>query len=509
MLSTLRAVVERVVFCALVAALVAGYGNQSRTPVRSVVTTASPPAHGATVSLIARAFTEQTETAATSTGSRRVTLEEMWLRMQQLEFAPVLDGLAILPQRDRNDPFFGVADAINTQDASAPILRGSGAATDRLEIRWDQIEQQPGVYDFSTLNTELNEAQQLHFTVIGLLLGTPTWAASSPSAGAASPPQGLGPPRSNAQQSDPWERFVRAAVQAAGPRVTVWEVWNEPNSQTFWTGTPAQYAELYLQARSVIHALDPAAPVLIGGMVSDNGAWLRAMVDTICSETQCPSELPQDVAWHVYDNPYDVLRLKDLTRAVFAPWHVTPRLWITESNVPVVDPGGPANAVTGPDSVTLAEGAAFIVQVLTLAHYAGYRTVVIYRAADVDEQGHYWGLIREDLTARPGFYAFRTTAAELYDTRPLSLTHPIPGVTAVAFCRGTTAITVVWNDSNQVEELSLPGPPSSFAAASMTGQQIMLTPHQHGTSLQLPGTRPGDTYRVALGTPVFIRSSTC
>ncbi|MCL4544162.1 MAG: hypothetical protein M1118_06130 [Chloroflexi bacterium] len=509
MLSTLRIVIERVVLCTLLAALIAGCGNQSRTPVRSPVTIASPPTHGAAVSLTTPAFTEQAETATASTDSHRVTLDEMWLRMQQLEFAPVLDGLTILPKRTRNDPFFGVADAINTQDASAPILRGSGAATDRLEIRWDQIEQRPGVYDFSTLNAELNEAQQLRFMVIGLLLGTPTWAASSPSAGAASPPRGLGPPRSDARQSDPWIRFVRAAVQAAGSRVTVWEIWNEPNSQTFWTGTPAQYAELYLQARSVIHSLDPAAPVLIGGMVSDNGAWLRAIVDTICSEMQCPSELPQDVAWHVYDNPHDILRLKDLIRAVFATWHVTPRLWITESNVPVVDPGGPANAVTGPDSVTLAEGGAFIVQVLTLAHYAGYRTVVIYRAADVDDQEHYWGLIQGDLTARPAFYAFRTTAAELHDTRPLSLTHPVPGVTAVAFCRGTTAITVVWNDSNQVEELSLPGPSSLFAAMSMTGQQIRLMPHQHGISLQLPGTRSGDTYRVALGTPVFIRSSTC
>ena len=52
--------------------------------------------------------------------------------------------------------------------------------------------------------------------------------------------------------------------------ITEYEVWNEPNFGRLWCPTPdpAAYARLYLAARAAIHAADPKAVVLVGGLAA-------------------------------------------------------------------------------------------------------------------------------------------------------------------------------------------------------------------------------------------------
>jgi polysaccharide biosynthesis protein PslG len=51
--------------------------------------------------------------------------------------------------------------------------------------------------------------------------------------------------------------------------VKVFEIWNEPDIPLFWEPTPnlTEYAEMYLFTRAAIHAVDPTAKVIIGGLV--------------------------------------------------------------------------------------------------------------------------------------------------------------------------------------------------------------------------------------------------
>jgi hypothetical protein len=60
--------------------------------------------------------------------------------------------------------------------------------------------------------------------------------------------------------------------------VTTYEIWNEPNVDWFWRPSPdpARYAELYAATRRAIRGVDPAAAVLIGGIVPDAG-YLRGI----------------------------------------------------------------------------------------------------------------------------------------------------------------------------------------------------------------------------------------
>lgn len=50
--------------------------------------------------------------------------------------------------------------------------------------------------------------------------------------------------------------------------VQAYEIWNEPDNSVFWypTPNPGAYADLYLHARAAVHAVQPAARVLVGGL---------------------------------------------------------------------------------------------------------------------------------------------------------------------------------------------------------------------------------------------------
>jgi hypothetical protein len=89
--------------------------------------------------------------------------------------------------------------------------------------------------------------------------------------------------------------FVRAFAQRYGRGGTFWsahpelpnlptvsyEIWNEPDAEQFWhqqDTAPDEYADLYLSARAAVHAVDPQAEAVVGGLIDMNAArFLRRM----------------------------------------------------------------------------------------------------------------------------------------------------------------------------------------------------------------------------------------
>jgi PKD repeat protein len=51
-------------------------------------------------------------------------------------------------------------------------------------------------------------------------------------------------------------------VTHAAGRIKYWEIWNEPNIQAYWTGTPAQLATMAEHAYGIIKSIDPNAVVI-------------------------------------------------------------------------------------------------------------------------------------------------------------------------------------------------------------------------------------------------------
>lgn len=138
-------------------------------------------------------------------------------------------------------------------------------------------------------------AKSLGLSVVMTFAQTPYWATggtADPNSQAAiwSPPTGAA--------ADAYANALVAfhnEIEAAGLRDTVigWEVWNEPNTTTFWPtaglrpgtdvqaglASAAEYVHLLNTAYDALHAVDPNAVVLGGSLAACDADYLTAMYD--------------------------------------------------------------------------------------------------------------------------------------------------------------------------------------------------------------------------------------
>jgi len=90
--------------------------------------------------------------------------------------------------------------------------------------------------------------------------GTPQWAARDPSSCGGFPQAAIctSPPAN----LDDWIDYVTAVVSRYKGRIQYYELWNEPNTRHFWTGSYADMVELARSAYTIIKTIDPDALVL-------------------------------------------------------------------------------------------------------------------------------------------------------------------------------------------------------------------------------------------------------
>jgi hypothetical protein len=135
----------------------------------------------------------------------------------------------------------------------------------RVFVNWDQVEDAPGVYAESQLHayTALFDALPAGTKVDAVLVGTPSWAGG----GTSSPPA--------SDQS--FGAFANFLANDFGSRVAAYEIWNEEDSTSEWSGTPAQYVGLLAAAYPAIKAANPNASVILGGLAANDYPYLQEL----------------------------------------------------------------------------------------------------------------------------------------------------------------------------------------------------------------------------------------
>jgi xylan 1,4-beta-xylosidase len=96
------------------------------------------------------------------------------------------------------------------------------------------------------------------------------------------------PPKDLAAWCELILRLVRHWADRYGVReLRRWyfEVWNEPNLAAFWTGSQADYFELYRRTAATIKSVD--ARLAVGGPATAMNAWIREFVD-YCRHANAP-----------------------------------------------------------------------------------------------------------------------------------------------------------------------------------------------------------------------------
>ena len=111
------------------------------------------------------------------------------------------------------------------------------------------------------------------------------------------------------QDMQQWGGLVSAlashCIQRYGiDEVSAWgfEVWNEPNLPFFWSGTQAQYFELYRQSASALKSVD--SRLRVGGPATARASWVGDFLN-FCAAQRVPIDF---VSTHIYpDDPQSVV----------------------------------------------------------------------------------------------------------------------------------------------------------------------------------------------------------
>jgi hypothetical protein len=164
-------------------------------------------------------------------------------------------------------------------------MRVNGITELRQIVRWSDIEQIQGVNEWRLLDALILAAARHNIRVLPILGGEVPWATSRPPGDER---RCLFPPRDNAT----FANHVRQVVARYGPGGTLWQanpdlgsfalkrwqLWNEPNTDTFWAcdKNPKAYMRLAKAAANAVHDIDPNASIITGGAPNKAGGdYLR------------------------------------------------------------------------------------------------------------------------------------------------------------------------------------------------------------------------------------------
>jgi hypothetical protein len=367
-----------------------------------------------------------------------------------------------------------------------PLAQQAGSRWDRFDFTWPVIEPSPGTWHFEGHDDVVADLRAGGITnIVGILLWTPNWAATSRAAStetqggadrpwgwyapvpggatslsaaqpraASSPPHGLYEAWDDWTEADGdpanlWGRYVHTVVSRYGDRVKHWEMWNEPEWDYFWTGTSVDYAQLLKVGYQATKAACPDCQVLFGGLhYWANTEYYKWVLNTLKNDPQAPAnDYYFDVmSVHLYSRSstaYDVVNTirEDMTARVSDH-----PIWLTETGVPVWNDGSVDPVPLKYDyAATQEEAASYVIQSYANAWAAGVERYFFFRTNDED-MTEYFGLVRNDFSLRPAYGALQVASTYLISPTMVTRATEPGGIRRVTLW-GTPhgKVSVLWN----------------------------------------------------------------
>ena len=169
----------------------------------------------------------------------------------------------------------------HASSSSLDAISASGAAHVREKFSWAESEPKRGVMHWTALDADVAAASRAHLPLLAVLADTPAWAieAKTPRGQQDTYPTRI----ANftawagrlAARYGPSGSFWSAHPELTPLPVRRWQIWNEPNVASIWTGgvaSPERYAALLTQSRDAIRNTDLWATVEAAGMASSGSA---------------------------------------------------------------------------------------------------------------------------------------------------------------------------------------------------------------------------------------------
>jgi hypothetical protein len=378
--------------------------------------------------------------------------------------APASTDAAHLSRPATPDPRFGVVEAWRAPQAASAI----GVGWERLTFWWKSIQPDgPNSYNLwaTDRDHEINREVAAGRQLVGLLINTPDWAAANPAQHGNSLPKGLYLPYNDPHNY--WSHFVKLIVAHYKGRIDSWILWNEVTITSgkwcTWHGSAADYAQLtkvaYLAAKSV----NPQAQIVLYGdpYWYDHGAFFTKLMANLSHDPHAAAnhDYFDDANLHLYSRPSDYQTIITLYNKIMARYGIHKPMWLSETNaIPYNDPIR-TYAKAGFFG-TMDDQASYIIEAFSLALALNVQHIEVNRMVDGTDfkaGGEPFGLLRNNKTARPEYYAYQAATA-LYDGVTGGTIHydKTSGVYIVTLHKPGATLTVAWDQRPTAQTVSIP-----------------------------------------------------
>lgn len=374
--------------------------------------------------------------------------------------APVATTFARLPPPSgtpAEDSFFGVHATL--RPAAIATARALGNRWLRLHdaswaTKWAAVQPEEGEFRF--VDDGVDAARAAGLSVLGMLCGAPPWASAKPRATSGYWAGYNYPDR--ADGAELWSRYVARTVGHYAGRVDHWEVWNEPWSNGFFRGTPAQYGELLGLAARTARETNPSARILGFNTAAHKGDWTREAL------AATPPGAFDIFSFHDYNASFyggadsNAVRLARRFTEIQVAWGEPRPLWDTECG-----PGHVASWHASPGAsgkgISPRAQLAHIVRFDVAQMSAGVRRSFYYTLHHPPPSGESaYQALEHDGGIRP-VMAARAVLASLVDgARWLERIEPASGLEAHVFeRRDGSRVSVIWSTGDPVWYAPPPG----------------------------------------------------
>jgi beta-xylosidase len=299
----------------------------------------------------------------------------------------------------------------------------------RFDVQWQNIQPKDAShYDWGAYDRVAKAAGAHHLKMLGVLAYTPAWARPGGCESAQCAPN-------DPAQFAQFAAHTAAHYQPMG--LQAWEIWNEPNTSTFWLPNPAAdaYTRLLQATYSAVKLANPQAIVVSGGLspqTTDDhnvseldflqgmyNAGIKGFFDALGAHPYTyplvPSHSTQQ-AWSRLSQTGANLR-----NIMIANGDGVKRIWITEFGAPT---GGSGAAATMENYSTVSSG--HVTE--ELQAFEATRSVELYKTYDwvgplmwysfkdastnQTDAANTFGLLRADGSQKPAYTAFKNAISQ-------------------------------------------------------------------------------------------------
>lgn len=214
---------------------------------------------------------------------------------------------------------------VGMSERNCEMARVAGCKSARIGCGWDLVEKEPGVYDWSEVDQDVNMCLKYGFEPFFLVVATPKFYLEEN------------------MRDKPWgwpalpqyypqaEKFYRTLAERYKGKVKYFEFWNEPNGWSWHAiNSPEDYGPILKLAYKSLKEGNPDCLVAVGGL--DGGGWkgyykfLEKLYDLGYGDCF------DAVGAHPYrwEGPIDAYSLKKIHQVLVDHGDGDRKLWLTE-----------------------------------------------------------------------------------------------------------------------------------------------------------------------------------